>query len=363
MRMAIAAAALTSGLGPLVTACAAFRAGVSAAKASRESQHFPEDGGPPEPLTTCAIPGTTFGFSGAGRLTAILHQTLEELGTQVPLKELAVDTPIFLALPDALERNFPMRAELEDDEERRCELLGASVLKAALEGLGLSWKATPHFFAGGQTAFAEALLAARSSFEEDDAPACLVLAVDSLLSPPTLRHLAAQWRLKVAANPVGFIPGEAGVAVLLRPAQKAKPRLPNGPRVFIDEVCVLEAEQPERVDGRDLAACVDRVLAARKARPEEPLLVGDHNGGERRAREWGSLLTHLRRRYRNWQLAGAWFPATSFGDTGAASAALGLCALVRGLERGYAGVDFGLILSSEDERAPRAAILVTSSSS
>ncbi|MCY1030280.1 hypothetical protein OV207_02340 [Corallococcus sp. BB11-1] len=349
---------MSSCLGPLITACAAFRAGLTQARASREFKYFPEGDNAPAPLVACAIPEATFGFSAAGRLIAIFHETLMDLRGRVELQALGADTPLFLVLPDALERDFPMRPELREDAARRRDVLGTFVLKQAFDNLGMVWRGGWRCFMGGHVAFAQALQAARDVIRSHEAEACLVVAVDSLLSPPTLHSLALRRCLKTEDQPVGFIPGEAGVALLLRPAKRRLDSRGPSP-VLLDDVCVLESPEPERADGRDLAACVERVLPPGPPASEEPLLVGDHNGEQRRALEWGNLLLHLRAAHPAWRLERSWFPALGFGETGVVSGALGVCVVLRGLERGYARARSGVVLTSEDRQAPRAAILLS----
>lgn len=361
MKLGITVAAMSSCLGPLITACAAFRAGLSRARASREFQYFPAEDITPLPLMTCAIPDVTFGFSAAGRLTAILCETLLDLQERVALQELGADTALFLVLPDPLERDFPMRADLMEDEAARREVLGNFVLKQAFDNLRIVWRGGGwRFFSGGHVAFARALQAAREALASRRVGACLVLTVDSLLSPPTLRQLASQRRLKTVDQPVGFIPGEAGVALLLQPiVGRGSANVPSP--VYLQDVCVMEAPDPQRIDGRALAACVEQVLAPDATASEEPLLVGDHNGEQRRASEWGNLLFHLRTAHSAWGFERSWFPALGFGETGVVSGALGVCVALRGFERGYARARSAVVLTSEDRQAPRAAILLSMS--
>ena len=354
LQMKVEVAAMSSCLGPLVTACAAFRAGISRARASREFQYFPEEDNVPVPLTACAIPEATLGFSGAGRLVAILCETLVDLQSRLSLQELGADTCLFLVLPDALEREFPMRSELREDEARRREVLGSFVLKQTFDNLGIAWKgAERRFFTGGPVALARALQATQEAFDSRRARACLLLVVDSLLSPPTLHQLVLHKRLKTEDHPTGFIPGEAGVALLLRPAEGA------GSPVCIQRTQVLETPGDGCAPGRALATCVEKVLPPDVPVVEEPLLVSDHNGGQRHANEWGHLLLHLRTAHPTWRLERSWFPAMGFGETGAVSAALGICVTLRGLARGYAPARSAVVLSSEGTEGPRSAILLS----
>jgi 3-oxoacyl-[acyl-carrier-protein] synthase-1 len=358
MQLEIAAMGMDSCLGPLTTACAAFRAGISRVRASREFRYFPEGDNAPRPLQTCAIPVNTFGFSAAGRLVAILCGTLGDLQSRLKPGDLGTDTALFLALPDPLERDFPMRAELMEDPPRRMEALGQFVLRQTFESFGMKWRGlSGQFFGGGQVAFARALLAARTALDSRSAGACLVVAVDSFLSPPTLSRLVRERRVKTDDFPVGFIPGEVGVAMLLRPVFGTRREGASSP-VFIRQIHVLESPDPKQAEGRALASCAEGVLPPPGGpAPEAPLLVSDHNGEQRRAREWGSLQIHLQAAHPDWTLGNAWFPAIGFGETGAASGAVGACVAARGLERGYARSRSALVLNTSEDGA-RAAIFL-----
>lgn len=349
---------MSSCLGPLITACAASRAGISRVRESREFRYFPDEDNAPLPLRTCAIPVSTFGFSAAGRLVAILGGTLEDFQSRLKSEDLGTNTALFLALPDPLEREFPMRAELMEDSPRRIEALGQFVLRQTFENLGMAWQGMKgRFFVGGQVAFARSLQAAQAALESRSAGACLVMAVDSLLSPPTLSRLVRERRVKTDDFPVGFIPGEVGVAMLLRPASGSR-REGSASPVFIRQVYVSEPPASKQAEGRALAFCVERVLQPQSGpAPEEPLLVSDHNGEQRRASEWGSLQVHLHAAHSDWKLENAWFPAIGFGETGAASGAVGACVAARGLERGYARSRSALVLNTSEDGA-RAAILL-----
>ncbi|WP_073560771.1 hypothetical protein [Archangium sp. Cb G35] len=358
MQLEIVAMGMSSCLGPLLTACAAFRAGISRVRTSREFRYFPEEDNAPLPLRTCSIPVRTFGFSAAGRLVAILGGTLEDLQSRLELGNLRTDTALYLVLPDPLEREFPMRAGLMEDPSGRVEALGQFVLNQTFENLGMTWRGLKgQFFMGGQVTFARALQAAQVALESRSVGACLVMAVDSLLSPPTLSRLVRERRVKTDDLPVGFIPGEVGVAILLRPAPGSLKEGSASP-VSIRQVHVSDPPASRQTDDRVLAFCVERVLQPHGGpAPEEPLLVSDHNGEQRRASEWGNLQIHLHAAHPDWMLENACFPAIGFGETGAASGAVGVCVAARSLERGYARSRSALVLSTSEDGA-RAAILL-----
>ena len=357
----IRAAGLISSLGPLVQACAAFRAGITRILASSDLTHAVEGEGEPQPVKVCEIPIATFGFSGIGRLVSILCEALKDLGSQFPLAEIPPDIALFLALPDPMERGIPVRPEIEEDEQRKVTALGLRVLDQALENLGLKWNGRRQFFGGGHAAFAHALEAACEEMSRGALRSCIVAGIGSLVAPDVLERLLDDARLKTGDNPVGFIPGEAGAAFFLE-ATRASLSASSGPDAWIRSV--KSGYEPRHrgtgllPDGRSLADCVLAALEASTEAHTEPVLIGDHNGEQDRAMEWGNLQVHLAAQGMGRGGFVSWFPSAGFGDTGAASGAVGLCVALRALKRGYSPSPTLVILSSA-ETGERAAIVVS----
>ena len=80
----------------------------------------------------------------------------------------------------------------------------------------LTKRRTAHIPTGQTSAFA-ALLQARKMLDEGNEPACLLLALDSLIDARTLAWLDGNMRLKTSAVTDGLIPGEAAcLAVVSR---------------------------------------------------------------------------------------------------------------------------------------------------
>jgi 3-oxoacyl-[acyl-carrier-protein] synthase-1 len=361
----IQALGMVSPLGALIQGCAALRAGISRRSPSPYLTCAVEGESRPQPLVSCEAFIATLGFSNLGRLVALVSEALKDLGTRVDLSQLPADTLLFMALPDPLERAMPVGPELEEDEPRRYQVLGRRVMERALKGLGLRWTGGAwRFFGGGNAAFAQALGAAVDAVAQRHCQACLVIAVDSLAGPDVLPELLEARRLKKGDRPTGFIPGEGAVALLL--TSRGQVSAPGGPepRIVIRAVELGEdsrfrgAELPP--DGRVLSGCVASALRAAGVEGQRLALIGDLNGEEYRAREWGMLLVQLRTLGLG-EAVTSWFPTEGFGETGAASGALGLCAAVRGLQRRYSPSPTPLVVSISDG-GERAAILVSAES-
>jgi 3-oxoacyl-[acyl-carrier-protein] synthase-1 len=345
---------MSSSLGPATTACAAFRAGIVRPRPSEQVSTFARGDHEPQPVFIREPLGTTFGFSGVGRLVALAMEALEDLGTRVPLETLDREAGVFLALPD-----FSNGVSREDATGR----LGRQVLGRALAGLGLSWpQARWRFFNGGSAGFTLALEAARQELERRAFETCIVGGIDSLTEPEHLRYLLAEHRLKTADNPVGLVPGEAGALLVLR-AREPRPASDNKPRVAITAVRL--GHEPHhrgtdrRPDGRVLSTCVQEVLGTTRADGAEVLFITDLNGEEARAWEWGCALVQLRSEGVVTGRAPFWVPATGFGDVGAAAGAVGACIANHAFLRRYSPAH-RLVVVSQSDSGERAAFVLSS---
>lgn len=342
MDVLIESAGMTSCLGGLVQGCAAFRAGIRRKQASLEAQYQPQDELERRPITVCALPVSTFGFSGIGRLVAILHEMLVDLASQGDPEALSCEAGLFLALPDPVELDLPVGEALEDDLPGRVRVLGERVLSLALEVAGAKWAGGPRRFFHGRVGFAEAIQAARAALERRRDQRCLVAAVDSLADRQVLERLVLEGRLKTEDNPVGCLPGEGGAAFVLRAGARGG--------IAIRDVAIHRGPTGNR-PGRALADCVAKV-----AGPGAALLLSDLDGEPRSAEEWGGTLLRLRELGAAWASPQSWFPVNGFGDTGAARPALALCAAMQGFERGYAPEKSAVVLAGGEQA--RAAMLV-----
>ncbi|WP_083423010.1 hypothetical protein [Stigmatella aurantiaca] len=355
----VEAAGMGSPLGSFVQACAAFRAGLDRFEGARDFHYFAGEENTRLELKVSALPSATFGFAAAGRLVAIACETFQDLRARLPEGTLTRDTPLFMALPDPLDLGMEVSPELDRNEARRLESLGRRVLSVTFENLGWPWPGGPwHFFGGGHVGFARALQSAGAWMAGSARRGCVVASVDSLLDAGLLETLLFQQRVKTEEQPVGFTPGEAGVALLLRVPGRAPADLPKG-RPLVEAVSLGQASAEAPGDARMMASCVRALRPFLPGEAGEPFWVSDHNGEELRAMEWGMLQTLLKAEPPHWASFEAWYTATGFGETGVASGALGVCLGARALERLYAPAQAGIILST-DENGERAAVLLAS---
>ncbi len=353
MALSVKAIGLATSLGGWVQASAACRAGLARPAPAPDVEVMSPGDEAPEPVHAHGLLSATFGFSGAGRLVALLAEALVDLRARADLGALEPDTLVVLALPDPGARGvglelFPEHDEFPDPE--RARTLAERIVSLAGPVAGLSIPRGPvQVVSGEHAAFAAALTAAEAALAARRARAALVCAVDSLASPEALERFMGEERVKTGEVPTGFAPGEAAAAFLVEPDRGGGARL--GPIATAREPVAFGTDRV--ADGRALADCVVRASGA----PAPGLWITDEDGETHRARELGCARVLLMSKGEALAETPTWTPAMSFGNTGAASGALGAALAVRGLERGYAGAGPVLVLSSEDGGA-RAAVRV-----
>jgi 3-oxoacyl-[acyl-carrier-protein] synthase-1 len=176
---------------------------------------------------------------------------------------------------------------------------------------------------------------------------CLVVAVDSYVDLDAMDWLGSKRRLKCDDNPVGLSPGEAASAFLVESSRAATNRGANV-EAWVRAVSIVDTKRPESADvqtrdGSILSDAIAVVLPADK--PFRGDLIADLNGEEWRARELGGALARLGAALGDVRFV---YPAASVGETGASSAAVGLCLAARAFRRKYAKSNASLVVSLSD---------------
>ncbi|MET0391340.1 MAG: beta-ketoacyl synthase N-terminal-like domain-containing protein [Polyangiales bacterium] len=351
----------------VVTACAAFRAGLNRASVL---DHYSAGGEQLEraPLRAHAAPFITHGFDGPARLTQLLAAGLQDLQQRHP--ELLRDparTSLILALADPGRQLRGAPAVV--DETARAELLelaeqyevyppaqvAAELATRVQSALGLELPGRPSSVSAGHASTAHACLQAVERLRRNEIDRAIIASVDSLLDTETLDWLQLLGRLRTEDRPAGVVPGEACAVLVLERGREVRQRKTP---VFAELHAVELADEPKNIlagqasPGRVLAELIDN-QHRKRGQDDAPWLIADHNGEQARANEWGHCLFHLKPRAASYDQRREWFPATGFGDTGAASGGIGTCLALAAWERGYAPSDQALVCSSADgpERA------------
>jgi 3-oxoacyl-[acyl-carrier-protein] synthase-1 len=298
------------------------------------------------------ITGLTDGFHGAGlfiRLSVlVINELIQNLKFVRSDNNFFHETGFNVCLPKCRDENFDFYNEV----------LKQTFIQSVCENLNIKFNETHQqvFFDGN----AGVLIAAQKAAEiinKRVVKRVIILAVDSLVGKADLEYFAQSNRLKTLKSPIGLIPGEAGAAILLEDATSARKR--NAPILgYIDAINTgieknnLESEQKNFGDG--LSDVLNRTLAGRD---RISCIYGDLNGEDWRAHEYGSALVKLTGKY-NIENISSHFPAECFGDTGAASGALSICAAIQSFNRNYASSDEIVVFSSSDTGEVASALLL-----
>jgi 3-oxoacyl-[acyl-carrier-protein] synthase I len=369
--VSVTALGMVSSLGnDVITACAAARAGLTRPAELTSLDFGGEEtfgdetlDGPPE-VVGHPVRGIADGFTGLGKALLLGGAALDDLLAQRPLSATeAARTGFLLNLSDHHLPDADARARQEQAlPSTRWRRLTARLHVRLAESHGLhSPPRNINLYYGGHIGVAMAVKEAVAMIARGEVDRCIVAAIDALTEPGFLLAAARLRQLRTNDNPVGLIPGEAAAAFLIERGFEATragfdPIASLGMAVVAQNDTDLLAADP-RPTGVGLASLLDAVL---QASPPIGFSIGDLNGTPQRAFEWGSALLRLRARHRFVDQP-AWFPAVSFGDTGAASGAVGVCVAARAFARGYAPGESGIVwLSSENGikgaivlRAPR----------
>jgi 3-oxoacyl-[acyl-carrier-protein] synthase-1 len=350
-----------TALGGLVQGAAAFRAGISRFQAARDYEVFEVgDEAPHGAIVSPASGHRTFGFVGIGRLAVLAMAAIDDLRHNTASSDWPTRFSLFVAVPDPWQRAMEVDGSDLDEESQRVRRLGEAVARRMCANLRLPYPGC-RCFGGGRDATFRALAAAGAamvSAEGDPGVPALVLSVDSLVAPACIEELANQGDLKTSQQPFGICPGEAAVAMLIRPAHW---RQASGPRVLISGMGFAQEEAgehpPANVSGRAGLASLRTAIRGVGNPQEIGLIITDHTGQVSDAHEWGSTLVGLAAMGLPTDTIKTWYTTSGFGEVGTAFGGVAIGLAMRGMMRGY--VSGPAVIKAVGEHGRRAAALVS----
>ncbi len=177
--------------------------------------------------------------------------------------------------------------------------------------------------------------------------------VDSYLTAGTLRAFDDGSRLLTSENSDGFIPGEAGAALLLGPGGKADTFgvLSLG---LAREPATIASEEPLRGEG--LAHAYRQALHAVGVEMAQiGYRIGTMSGEQYWFKEFDLATARLLRSRH--QFMDLWHPADCIGEVGAASLPCCLAVAATAARKGYAAGDPVLVTASNDDSRRAAMVL------
>jgi len=198
--------------------------------------------------------------------------------------------------------------------------------------LGANFSPDSSIVAHGRASMAVALAAADKLLQQKKCNHVLVAAADSLLTWPTLSVYEKADRLLTDLNSNGFMPGEAGGAVLLGPTRDCV-ELRCTSVGFGIEKAHLESGEPLRAEGMALA--IKQALAdAGRQMNEMDFRITDISGEQYYFKE--ATLAFSRTMRKRKEFFDIWHPSECTGETGAAAGIIMLVVLEAACRKGYA---------------------------
>lgn len=244
----------------------------------------------------------------------------------------------------------------ESDRPGRIQGQEEHLLRDIAELLGMTLNPASRVISQGRVGGVQAVQNAHDLLSDGSHRLCLVAGVDTLLTAGTLAGYDQAGRILTEDNSDGFIPGEAGAAVLLTPAARAdNATLAIKGIGFGMETATIMSTDPLRADG--MVAAVKGALAdAGMDLAEIDCRLCDLSGEQYGFKEAALTLTRiLRKRKAEFDI---WHPAECIGETGAAIVPILLAVASAAMTKDYAPGPVMLCHCANDD-GQRAAMVVS----
>ncbi|MGI9499985.1 MAG: hypothetical protein ACR2P3_08105, partial [Geminicoccaceae bacterium] len=219
-------------------------------------------------------------------------------------------------IPDTAPETIPvLLAVAEEERPGRLDGLGTPLFYQASEQLGIRFHERSEIIPQGRVGGAVALYRASRMIHEEGFPYTIVAGVDSYLVASTLRTYDERERLLTPNNSDGFIPGEAGGAILIGPAASGGGLICQG-MGFALEKATIESEELLRADGMT-AALKQALDNAGIDMAEVGYRIADLSGEQYTFKEADLAVSRILRDRHDFQ--DLWHPADCIGECGAAA--------------------------------------------
>jgi len=300
-----------------------------------------------EPMRAAIAPWLDIGLAGVDRFEALLFPAMDEALSVV-------------AAPPATPSRWAIALGLPSPRPGLGEDIGTE-LTSRLGRRFSSVFGSMAVFAAGHAAGLLGVQAACRKLARGALDACVVAGVDSWLEPETLEWLEQCEQLHGAGplnNAWGFVPGEAGAALLLVNESAARTL---GLQPLAAVLGVGSAHEPKRIKtetvciGEGLTAAFRAALATLPAGSKVTDIYCDMNGEPYRADEFG--FTALRTKEHFESASDFVAPADCWGDVSAAGGLLHAVLACAAARKGYAAGPLAFVWASA-EMGERAAALL-----
>lgn len=291
------------------------------------------------------------------------------VGSEVPLEQpwRGVEKLVHLAVPAIREclagiNERPDRIVLllcvaEKERAGRLPGLDECILKRIESELGVKFSSQSTVIPQGRIAGVVALDMARTIVGRDNIKFCVIAGVDTFLVASTLSTLEEQERILTNNNSDGFIPGEAGAAVLVGAGNErsGEDRMVCAGIGFGREKATVMSGEPLRADG--LVEAIKAALsAAGMTLGDIDYRICDVNGERYGFKEASLALTRiLRVRKERFDI---WHPVDCIGEVGAATVHCCLAVALAAATKGYAPGD-NVLCHFASDTGERAALVLS----
>jgi 3-oxoacyl-[acyl-carrier-protein] synthase-1 len=222
----------------------------------------------------------------------------------------------------------------EKNRPGRLEGLDETFLSDVQSSLGIRFHEKSMVFEMGRIGGVKAVTFARKLLYENRLPYCLIAGVDSLLVGSTLEAYDQKNRLITGENSDGFLPGEAGAAILVESLKRSnKPQMVIMGVGFGKEEATIESEEPFRAEGI-VTAIKNALNESDLPMHAMDLRITDVSGEQYYFKEASLALTRLLRERK--QEFDIWHPADCIGEVGAAIAPSAAIISVTAAQKKYA---------------------------
>ncbi len=319
------------------TACASFRCGMNRF-GPLELITLDEEEMEEVPVTGSALSGITDGYKGIALYTIIAEKTLFDL---IQFSELQTsdelfwkETIIHICLSEQRNEDLWFLQE-EIESELAQKIIDFTGLPIPLENIQIN--------SSGRTALYHSVGSVAQSFTDRKCKRGIILAVDSLVDDDAVSFYSAHGRLLNPGEKNGFIPGEAGAAVMIETAQSIQSRNVE-PVGYLSAPLTCKSLGPLLEEPVSYSRAIS-ALFIESAAEDQPttILYSDFNGEEARAVALGNAASQIVKSL-------GYYPeysintAECFGDCGAVNGILAICDAVRSFQRGYANGERALVL-------------------
>jgi 3-oxoacyl-[acyl-carrier-protein] synthase-1 len=242
----------------------------------------------------------------------------------------------------------------EDGRPGRIPGLNGTLLSDVSRQLGVQFHTSSRVITNGRVGGVEAIREARQLIDRGN-PCCLIAGVDSYLVAATLSSLEQKDRLLTNTNLNGFIPGEAGAAVLVASVDQNRfPQLVCRGIGFGTENATVESEEPLRADG--LAKAVRAAMdAAGCTFDDVDYRLTDVSGEQYGFKEATLAMTRIMKQVK--PEFDIWHPSDCIGEIGAAIVPCLLGVAYAAATKGYAPGE-GVLCHCGNDDGRRAAMLL-----